>query len=125
MICRSDHRTIPDCIDKETVTSLYLFYGYRLAIQQIIRIFENKTRVMTTKLTLTVDKEVIEQAKSYARQTGRSLSELIEQYLENITRENRSQEVSPGLQKLIGAVRLPPDFDEKKELQEYLRKKHA
>ncbi|MEO8762624.1 MAG: DUF6364 family protein, partial [Bacteroidia bacterium] len=31
---------------------------------------------MTTKLTLTVEKSVIEKAKSYASNTGRSLSEL-------------------------------------------------
>ncbi|WP_325261248.1 DUF6364 family protein, partial [Flavobacterium sp.] len=29
---------------------------------------------MNTKLTLSLDKEVIEKAKSYAKQTGRSLS---------------------------------------------------
>lgn len=80
---------------------------------------------MTTKLTLTVEKEVIERAKSYAKQTGRSLSELIEQYLENITRETNTHTVSPALKKLIGVVTLPDDFDEKKELQNYLRKKHA
>lgn len=47
----------------------------------IIRIFYLNTRIMTTKLTLTVEKEVIERAKSYAKHSGRSLSELIEQYL--------------------------------------------
>ena len=42
---------------------------------------------MTTKLTLTVEKSIIERAKSYAKNTGRSLSELIENYLETITQE--------------------------------------
>jgi len=40
---------------------------------------------MTTKLTLTLQKSTIEKAKSYAKQTGRSLSELVEKYLETIT----------------------------------------
>ena len=80
---------------------------------------------MTTKLTLTVEKTIIEKAKSYARKTGRSLSELIETYLESLVRENRDQKkVSPRLKKLIGAVKLPKDFDEKKELQSYYEKKH-
>jgi hypothetical protein len=79
---------------------------------------------MTTKLTLTVEKEVIERAKSYAKLSGRSLSELIEQYLDNITQEKNNEKVSPKLKKLIGAVKLPKDFDEKKELQSYLSKKH-
>jgi len=79
---------------------------------------------MTTKLTLTVEKEVIERAKSYAKHSGRSLSELIEQYLDTITQEKTSEKASPKLKKLIGAVKLPKDFDEKKELQSYLSKKH-
>jgi hypothetical protein len=40
---------------------------------------------MTSKLTLTVEKSVIKRAKSYAKNTGRSLSELIENYLDSIT----------------------------------------
>lgn len=79
---------------------------------------------MTTKLTLTVEKDVIERAKCFAKSSGRSLSELIEQYLDTITQENNNQQVSPKLKKLIGAVKLPKDFDEKKELQSYLEKKH-
>ena len=79
---------------------------------------------MTTKLTLTVEKDVIERAKLYAKGSGRSLSEIIEQYLDTITQENSNQKISPKLKKLIGVVKLPRDFDEKKELQSYLEKKH-
>ena len=79
---------------------------------------------MTTKLTLTVEKDVIERAKSYAKVSGRSLSELIEQYLDTLTQENSTQPISPRLKKLIGVVTLPKNFDEKKELQNYLEKKH-
>jgi hypothetical protein len=80
---------------------------------------------MTTKLTLTVEKSVIEKAKSYAKQTGRSLSELIESYLENLIQENRDkEELSPRLKKLVGSVKLPKGFDEKKDLQNYYEKKH-
>lgn len=80
---------------------------------------------MTTKLILTVEKDVIERAKSYAKNSGRSLSELVEQYLDTITQESSNQKVSPKLKKLIGAVKLPKDFDEKQELQLYLEKKHV
>lgn len=79
---------------------------------------------MTTKLTLTVEKDIIERAKLYAKNSGRSLSELIEQYLDTITQENSNQKVSPKLKKLIGSVKLPKGFDDKKELQSYLEKKH-
>lgn len=79
---------------------------------------------MTTKLTLTVEKSIIERAKIYAKNTGRSLSELIENYLETITEDSSNQKISPKLKKIIGAVTLPKDFDEEKELRSYLEKKH-
>jgi formiminotetrahydrofolate cyclodeaminase len=79
---------------------------------------------MTTKLTLTVEKSIIERAKSYAKNTGRSLSELIENYLEIITKDNGNQEMSPKLRKIVGAVNLPKNFNEEKELRSYLEKKH-
>lgn len=59
------------------------------------------------------------------KSTGRSLSDLVEHYLEDLVREEpASYAVSPGLKKLLGAVKLPEDFDEKQELREYLEKKH-
>lgn len=96
----------------------------RFGYLTFIRIFKKNTPIMTTKLTLTVEKAVIERAKSYAKVSGKSLSELIEQYLETLTQENNTQPISPKLKKLIGAVKLPKDFDEKKELQNYLEKKY-
>ncbi len=80
---------------------------------------------MTTKLTLTVEKSVIEKAKSYAKQTGRSLSEIIEKYLESITSgEKNDENLSPKLSKLVGAVKLPENFNEEDELLTYFEKKH-
>ena len=79
---------------------------------------------MTTKLTLTVEKTVIERAKLYAKNTGRSLSEIIENYLTTITKESANDELSPKLNKLVGVVNLPQDFDEKVELRLALEKKH-
>jgi len=80
---------------------------------------------MTTKLTLTVEKEVIEKAKSYAKQTGRSLSDIIEKYLESITKEEQTQKnLTPKLKKIVGVVKLPKNFDEEKELKAYFEKKH-
>ena len=42
---------------------------------------------MTTKLTLSLDKEVIESAKEYAKSQGRSLSNVIEEYLKLVTKQ--------------------------------------
>ena len=80
---------------------------------------------MTTKLTLTVEEDVIKKAKLYAKQTGRSLSELIEKYLETLTSEDENKEgLSPKLRRMVGAVKLPADFDEKKVLESYFEAKH-
>lgn len=79
---------------------------------------------MTTKLTLTVKKSIIDRAKSYAKNTDRSLSEIIETYLATITEENYSTELSPKLKKIVGAVKLPNDFNDKEELRLALEKKH-
>lgn len=81
---------------------------------------------MTTKLTLTVEKDVIESAKLYAKQNGRSLSALIENYLKAlIQKENLEEELSPKVKELMGSIKLPKGFDYKKELTEVLSKKYA
>jgi hypothetical protein len=80
---------------------------------------------MTTKLTLTVEESTIKKAKYYAKHTGRSLSELIENYLETLTEEpDDKHRVSPKLKRIIGSVKLPADFDERKELNAYFENKH-
>jgi formiminotetrahydrofolate cyclodeaminase len=79
---------------------------------------------MQTKLTLTVEKSIIESAKLYAKNTGKSLSDIIEKYLQTLTIESNNENLSPKLKKIVGAVKLPNDFDEEKELQNYFEKKH-
>jgi len=84
---------------------------------------------MNTKLTLSLEKEVIEQAKIYAKGTGRSLSEMVESYFKNLTskeEKNNSEDndIEEQLKKITGIVTLPPDFDEKKAIQEYLEEKY-
>lgn len=79
---------------------------------------------MKTKLTLSVKKSIIEKAKSYAKSAGRSLSELIESYLETIINENSEDEISPKLKKIVGSVKLPKNFDQENELRSYFEKKH-
>jgi hypothetical protein len=45
---------------------------------------------MLTKLTLTIDESVIEHAKKYAQGKNRSVSRIVEEYLENLS-ANRDQ----------------------------------
>lgn len=60
-----------------------------------VRILEQIIRIMSTKLTLSVEKQVVQKAKNYSRETGRSLSGIIQKYLENLTREETSTKISP------------------------------
>ena len=72
---------------------------------------------MNGRLTITIEESVIEQAKLFAKNTGRSLSEIIENYLVKITQENTTNNLSPKLKKIVGAVSLPEDFNEEEELR--------
>jgi len=80
---------------------------------------------MNTKLTLTIEQSIIEKAKSYAKEKGRSLSDIIENYLKVITTEKRViEDVSPIVNSLRGSFKVPESFDYKKELSKGLSKKY-
>jgi hypothetical protein len=80
---------------------------------------------MTTKLTLTIDDSVINSAKKYALKKGRSLSNIIENYLKTISaKEEKEEKLSPKVMKLMGSINLPEDFDYKKDLSKALSKKY-
>ena len=80
---------------------------------------------MTTKLTLTIDESVISVAKKYARNKGKSLSGIVENYLKTLTaKENTEEAISPRILKLMGVVELSEDFDYKNSLTTGLAKKY-
>jgi len=72
---------------------------------------------MTTKLTLTMEDQVIDSAKEYARKKGESLSNIVENYLKSITaQDNPDMVISARVSKMMGVIKLPEDYDYKKEL---------
>jgi hypothetical protein len=80
---------------------------------------------MTTKLTLTMDDSVISVAKKYAKSKGKSLSDIVENYLTTLTTKETSEDtISPRILKLMGSIDLPEDFDYKKSITEGLSKKY-
>jgi len=81
---------------------------------------------MDAKLTLSIDKEVARKAKVYAKNKGRSLSDLVENYLKLLTKNTpiEDTEYTPRVKSLLGSVTLPADFDYKKELADALTKKY-
>jgi hypothetical protein len=70
--------------------------------------------------------EVIESAKKYARQKGKSLSGIVENYLKSIAAREAIAEdrLSPKVARLKGVISLPEDFDYKKEIGAALAKKY-
>jgi hypothetical protein len=81
---------------------------------------------MNTKLTLTIEQTIIEKAKKYANGKGRSLSDIVENYLKAITKEdnNESIELTPIVQSLKGTFKTPQNLDYKKELSKRLTEKY-
>lgn len=84
---------------------------------------------MNTKLTLKLDKQVIDAAKLYASSQKRSLSGIIEAYLKTLTDKDKIQprndiEISPFVKSLRTGVKVPTDFDYKEEYRNHLAEKH-
>ncbi len=83
---------------------------------------------MNTKLTLTIEKEVIEIAKEYAKEKGQSLSKMVENYFKLIT-VNRKQiepeQLSPRIRRLRGIIKTNKKINHKQILTEELSKKYG
>jgi hypothetical protein len=86
---------------------------------------------MKTKLTLSLNKSVIEKARKYAKKGDTSISELVENYLKLLVArdEDSSTVAEPGsryspLNKIAGIVKLPKNFNYKKELQKAMVDKY-
>lgn len=83
---------------------------------------------MDSKLTLKLDKTIIEKAKEYAKEHQVSLSRLIESYLSSLLISSDEKEdeikITPLIKSLTGVIDLPNDFDEKEERFKYLMEKY-
>lgn len=83
---------------------------------------------MNTKLTLTIEKEVIEIAKEYAKEKGQSLSEMVENYFKFVTVKRislKENQLSPKVRKLRGIIKTDDDLNYKQILTEELSKKYG
>jgi Family of unknown function (DUF6364) len=83
--------------------------------------------IMDAKLTLKLDKNVIERAKVYAAQQQNSLSQLVENYFKAITSVERKEDTktSSFIKSLVlKNSEIDSDFDYKKDRQDYLVEKY-
>ncbi len=81
---------------------------------------------MITKLTLTIEKSVIEKAKKYAKEKERSLSDIIGDYLKALTENQKDEDIkiTPLVKSLKGSFKAPKDFEYKRELTKSLEAKY-
>lgn len=81
---------------------------------------------MNTKLTLNLNKSVIESAKDYAKENHISLSKLIESYLNSLTqKQQREIKVSPLIESLTGIIPSETESKNKDDYYDYLSKKYS
>jgi hypothetical protein len=85
---------------------------------------------MDTKLTLKLDKVVIERAKEYATSHNRSLSRIVESYLQSITiqrdskNNNEDIQISSFVKSMSSGIHIPADLDYKNDYSNYLTEKY-
>ncbi|WP_113923660.1 DUF6364 family protein [Cognataquiflexum aquatile] len=82
---------------------------------------------MNTKLTLSLDKAIIEEAKKFASEKGSSLSELVENYFKLLIEKDeltKTPIISKKVSRLRGLLKTDIDLDYKEILEEEIIKKH-
>lgn len=80
---------------------------------------------MKKRLTIKLDEELIMHAKKFAKSNNKSLSSIVESYLLTLIETKNNEEISPKISRLIGIIKLPRNFNYKKERQKNLIKKYG
>jgi hypothetical protein len=82
---------------------------------------------MDSKLTLKLDRTVIEKAKDYAGRRGISLSRMVERYFLGLTQGDRHDEIQPTgvVAELAGLMAGSQAEAAKEDYAEYLVKKYS
>ncbi|MCK9211044.1 MAG: DUF6364 family protein [Ignavibacteriaceae bacterium] len=82
---------------------------------------------MNTKLTLKLNKRVIDRAKKYAQKNKQSLSVMVEKYFNLIAdKESITEiEISPNVLELSGIIKLPDNINVKKVYGKHIEEKYS
>ena len=81
---------------------------------------------MTTKLTLSVEKRVVQRAKQFARSHGKSLSQIVTNYLDYISSRDAGQpEIDPEVLELSDRIPIEKLPDLKDAKYSYLKEKYV
>ncbi len=84
------------------------------------------------QLTLTLDDDLLQAARAYARQQGQELETRVAELLKAAVQpsgvpslEKPARPLSPLVQELYGSVKLPADFDYKAAVEEAIQEKYG
>lgn len=78
-----------------------------------------------TKLTLTIDEDVVRKAREYTARHNTSISGLVNRFLEGLSESNEPPEAEdypPVLRRLVGIL---PETADESEYHEYLEEKYC
>ncbi len=82
---------------------------------------------MNTKLTLNLNKDIIEQTKIYAQEKQQSLSSLVENYFRFLLRREQPAappDISPTVRELSGIIQLDNSMDVRESYTNHLLEKY-
>lgn len=95
------------------------------SIRVILLFLHVRSVKMDKKLTLSLDKSIIERAKAYAKANNISVSKLIEAYLKSLTTKKKGEiEITPLVESLSGVISIDEKLELKKDYTNFLIEKY-
>lgn len=80
---------------------------------------------MNTKLTLNIDKSIINKAKTYASTQHISLSKIVEEYLKSLSSSSKEEFIIAPITKELGSIiKKKTKIDYKNSVEDYLISKY-
>lgn len=87
-----------------------------------MRIFE----IMKARVNLTIEQDLLAKIKEYANKEGKSISELVERFFEQMIKKKKENEPDLfELMKNLPPIELPENFDYKEEYYKAKMKKYG
>jgi len=79
---------------------------------------------MTTKLTLSINEETVQRAKRISRKRGKSISKMVEEFLDSISEKEEQKEspidhINKIMSKYEGKIKLPPNVNYKEMIMQW------
>jgi len=81
---------------------------------------------MTAKLTLSINEKTIEKAKRISRKRGKSISKMVEEYLDSISeKEEKKESAVDKIREIMKGKITSPELNWKKVKEEGISKKYG